>query len=180
MRVHAVPLRKVIYELSPYYCLIVCKQEGGQREHGNALTSLCFCLSLFASLSLSLSFCLFMCLVFGSVSPTLNPLWFLTPYYCHAFYCCFPLARASYSTTLTLLPSSSHGLSHPLFLSLPPFSSNFHTPGYLQLHPWGTNRGKQVNHRLTFGHHEEEHEQHPLQHPAVAPHCQGHDRRPGH
>lgn len=54
VRVHAVPLRKVIYELSPYYCLIVCKQEGGQREHASALTSLCLCLSLFAFLTLSL------------------------------------------------------------------------------------------------------------------------------
>lgn len=178
MRVHAVPLRKVIYELSPYYCLIACKQEGGQREHGNALTSLCLCLSLFASLSLSVF--LSMCLVFGFFSLTLNSLCFLIPYCCHTFYCCFLLTWASYLTTLTRILSSSHGLSHPLFLSLPPFSSNFHTPGYLQLHPWGTNRGKQVNHRLTLGHHEEEHEQHPLQHPAVAPHCQGYDRRPWH
>lgn len=27
VRVHSVPLRKVFYELSPCYCLIVCKQE---------------------------------------------------------------------------------------------------------------------------------------------------------
>lgn len=59
VRVLVVPQRKFIYELRPYYCLIVCKQEGGHREHGNALTSLplpvSVCLPLPLSLSLSVS-----------------------------------------------------------------------------------------------------------------------------
>lgn len=153
MRVYTLPQRKVIHELEPYYCLIECKRKGGCRECDDALTSL----------PVFVCFCLF---VYMSVSVSLIKS--LISYCCHPLYCCSP-----YHFILTL-PSSSYCLSHP------PFSYHLHTPGYLQLHPWGTNRGKQVHSRLTLLHHKEKHEQHPLQYPEVAPDCQRHDCSSGH
>lgn len=119
--VHTVPQRKVIHELESHYCLIECKHKGGHRKSDNALTSLpvsvCLCLSVYMSV---------VCLWISNKT-------LLICYCCHPFYCFSP-----YLIILTL-PFSSYCLSHP------PFSYNFHTPGYLQLHPRGTDRGKQVN-----------------------------------